>query len=450
MPAWPDKEEALLKEYLNDPEGLPSYGGGRRSALRDFHRFAASRRAPLSVETLSAWLKAGEPRFTVRYVIRRGVFVAQFLRWLVQRGAAARNPIVELLSRYNCRSTSAIVRALLAPDASKALEALRRPPRYASHLGASIRGHVERMRCLGYAFRNEDKFVRFDRYLQEYPDAANRPFEKLARDYSAAASSACEKVQRLRVVRVVAGALQRAGLAAVKPVSDRLVRQEMVRTQRRPYIFTKAEIQTLLRIAGEFESSKYPLRAAALRCMIALAYCAGLRISELLGLKMRDVRLADGTVEIRESKFFKSRCLPLSSSAVKALRDYMKVRAQADAPASEQAALFCHGGKGYSRAGASHLLRIVIQRAGLKPTKGRGGARIHDLRHTFVVHRMTQWYQEGINPEGRLAHLAAYLGHRDINSTLVYLTITQELLQQANSRFRIAEVTVVNAIRGKA
>ena len=73
MPAWPDKEEALLKEFLNNPEGLPSYGAGRRSALRGFQRFAANQKAPLSVETLSAWLKAGVARFTVRYVIRRGI-----------------------------------------------------------------------------------------------------------------------------------------------------------------------------------------------------------------------------------------------------------------------------------------------------------------------------------------------------------------------------------------
>jgi integrase/recombinase XerD len=450
MPAWPDKEEALLVEFMNKPGGLPSYGAGRRSALRDFQRFAANQKAPLSVETLSAWVNDAAGRFTVRYVIRRGVFVAQFLHWLVQRGAAASNPIAELLSRYNCRSTSAVLRALLAPDSAKALEGLRRPPRYASHLGAHIQGHVERMRCLGYAFRNEDKLVRFDRYLQEYPDAANLPFGKVARDYIASAPSASEKVQRLSVARVVAGALQRAGLAAVKPVGDRLVRQEMGRARAHPYIYTKTEVQKLLRMAGNFESSKHPLRAAALRCMIGLAYCAGLRISELLGLRMSDVRLAEGTIDIRGSKFFKSRCLPLSSSAVNLLRDYAKLREQAGAPAGDQAALFCHGRKGYSRAGASHLLRIIIQRAGLKPAKGRGGARIHDLRHTFVVHRMTQWYQGGINPEGRLAHLAAYLGHRDINSTLVYLTITQELLQQANRRFRVAESTVVDVIRGKA
>ena len=91
----------------------------------------------------------------------------------------------------------------------------------------------------------------------------------------------------------------------------------------------------------------------------------------------------------------------------------------------------------------------MIQSAGLRTTPGRGGPRVHDLRHAFVVHRMTDWYRQGINPQDHLPYLAAYLGHRDIHSTLVYLTITQELLQSANERFRTAEAEVVKRIRGK-
>ncbi len=62
---------------------------------------------------------------------------------------------------------------------------------------------------------------------------------------------------------------------------------------------------------------------------------------------------------------------------------------------------------------------------------------------------MLAWYREGINPQSRLPYLATYLGHKDINSTLVYLTITQELLQQANQRFRVAEADVLQVIQGK-
>lgn len=82
------------------------------------------------------------------------------------------------------------------------------------------------------------------------------------------------------------------------------------------------------------------------------------------------------------------------------------------------------------------LLVRVLRRAGLKPEKGRVGPRVHDLRHAFVVNRMLQWYRAGINPQAHLPYLSTYLGHKDINSTLVYLTITQELLQQAGERFR--------------
>jgi integrase/recombinase XerD len=83
------------------------------------------------------------------------------------------------------------------------------------------------------------------------------------------------------------------------------------------------------------------------------------------------------------------------------------------------------------------LLVHVLRRSGLQPIKGRRGPRVHDMRHAFVVNRMLTWYREGIKPQTRLPYLATYLGHKDINSTLVYLTTTQGLLQQAGERFRV-------------
>jgi integrase len=182
--------------------------------------------------------------------------------------------------------------------------------------------------------------------------------------------------------------------------------------------------------------------------MLVVAYCAGLRLAEIVGLELRDVDFEEGTIEVRDTKFFKSRRLPLSSSAVAALRDYLVARRRAGASEEPQAAFFVHEKGGYSHVTAGALLRDVIRRAGLRTGRGRGGPRIHDIRHTFVVHRMTQWYREGINPQSRLQYLSTYLGHRDIYSTLIYLTITQELLQHANDRFRDAEGDVRKAIQG--
>ena len=90
------------------------------------------------------------------------------------------------------------------------------------------------------------------------------------------------------------------------------------------------------------------------------------------------------------------------------------------------------------------LLVNVIRRAGLKPLQGRTGPRVHDLRHSMVVNRILQWYQTGINPQDRLPFLATYLGHRDINSTLVYITVTQDLLHLANERFRAVGAPCLN------
>jgi integrase len=94
---------------------------------------------------------------------------------------------------------------------------------------------------------------------------------------------------------------------------------------------------------------------------------------------------------------------------------------------------------------AGKLLIRVFRRAGIKPEKGKVGPRIHDLRHTFVCHRMLAWYREGVNPQSRLPFLATYLGHKDVNSTLIYLTITQELLQHASKRFHRYGASAVGA-----
>src|SRR5580692_632122 len=129
----------------------------------------------------------------------------------------------------------------------------------------------------------------------------------------------------------------------------------------------------------------------------------------------------------------------LSHSVVATLQLYLGARKGAGASMAPDAALFWHqqaGGR-YSRDMAGKLLTRILRRAKLKPAPGRMGPRVHDLRHAFVASRMLAWYREGINPQSRLPFLATYLGHKDIHSTLVYHTVTQNLLQQASERFRV-------------
>ena len=155
--------------------------------------------------------------------------------------------------------------------------------------------------------------------------------------------------------------------------------------------------------------------------MLAVGYCAGLRVSEIARLDLGDVDLQAGTITIRETKFFKSRILPLAGSVMAALREYLEARRRAGAPEDPASGLFWHdqGGARYVTQAVAWLFIDILRRAGLKPPRGRTGPRIHDLRHSMVVNRILAWYRAGINPQERLPFLATYLGHRNIHSTLV-------------------------------
>ena len=164
-------------------------------------------------------------------------------------------------------------------------------------------------------------------------------------------------------------------------------------------------------------------------------------------MDLGDFDVDDRTIEIRGTKFFKSQRLPLPHSVVAALQSYLDARQRAGAPTHPEAPLFWQerGAGRYACGIARKFLVGVLRRAGLKPATGRVGPRIHDARHAFVVNRMRAWYREGINPQSRLPYLATYLGHKDINSTLVYLTITSDLLQHASQRFRVRGADVLRA-----
>jgi len=207
---------------------------------------------------------------------------------------------------------------------------------------------------------------------------------------------------------------------------------------RSAHLYTDEEVKRILEAALAYPSPKAPWRPIWLFTMLMLAYCAGLRGGEVAGLKLGDVNLQERTIDIRQTKFFKHRRLPLAPGVIDALKRYLSLRKQASAPMSADSPLFWspQSNRGYTVGGMRLVLTDVLRRAKVKPPHGAIGPRIHDLRHTMVGHRMRDWYTSGVNPQSRLPYLATYLGHKDIRSTLVYINITPELLQQASERFR--------------
>jgi integrase len=171
-----------------------------------------------------------------------------------------------------------------------------------------------------------------------------------------------------------------------------------------------------------------------MHAIILLLATSGLRISEALHLTLEDVDLDDGLLSIRQSKFRKSRLVPLSSGTVDALRRYHEIRVVL-APTGPSAAFFVSGrGKAYGTSCVQGMFRAIAVQTGLREPKGRG-PRLHDLRATFAVTRLLEWYRDGDNVMARLPLLSTYLGHACVSDTEVYLKITTALLEEASTRF---------------
>lgn len=205
-----------------------------------------------------------------------------------------------------------------------------------------------------------------------------------------------------------------------------------------PHIYTRDELRRLL---DTIESSQEPaayLGADTLHTLILLLYGTGLRIGEAQRLTLEDVDLQDAVLTIRGTKFFKSRLVPIGPELVSVLKTYASSRADRPLPQGRHSC-FLATRKGTPLASSTvhdAFLRLR-QAAGIHGVRGgRHGPRLHDFRHSFAVHSLTDWYRRGADVQRLLPVLSTYLGHTDLVGTQVYLTMTPELLRQASSRFQ--------------
>ncbi len=442
MITWPDTDGSTINRYLSQLRlRCPLSPIYYRQALRSFQDVVVRRKclpSQINRDTLQAWLLERTKHWPMSTLLNRARIVNCFLNYLVQEGLIVSNPVNSLREEYFVHSSQAIFRALLAKKPNQALEALRQYRPFGSILGKLMKNHIELMQTKGFRYESETYwFLRFDRFLQGNPELAKEPVSVMLQRWSAARSTLNHAYECSRLARVLAKAQRHLDPEFKMPRSDSRPKQQVEQQWRKPHIYSPNEVRLLLDIALAYPSPRAPLRPISLYTMLVLAYCAGLRLGELARLNLGDVDFQSGTIAIRETKFFKSRILPLAPSVVAALHEYMNARRREGAPQGPDSALFWHdqGGTKYTPQCIAWLLVDILRKAGIKPLRGKVGPRIHDLRHSMVVNRIVEWYRAGINPQERLPFLATYLGHRDIHSTLSYITVTQDLLQQANERF---------------
>jgi len=207
------------------------------------------------------------------------------------------------------------------------------------------------------------------------------------------------------------------------------------RTRPAPHIYSKLEVTRIITAALRLGPAG-SLRPVTISTLIGFLYTTGLRIGEALKLKVSDVDLKRGVLLIRETKFKKTRQVPLSASCVANLKHYLEQRREAGMDISASLPFFVgnHGRK-CSHTAITTVFLEIVRELNIRGPRGQRGPRIHDFRHTFAVNRLSEWYREEVNLYAKLPLLSTYLGHSTVTSTEIYLHATAELLEGVGKRF---------------
>ncbi len=308
--------------------------------------------------------------------------------------------------------------------------------RFRSRLGALMRRHLKLRRALGYLLRNAEYTLRdFDCYLRRTHPQARRITRAIVVGYlettrSLAPLSRHDRLTSLRqFCRFVFLFDQKTYIPEARLLPPGAVKVK-------PHIYSDQDLAALMREAGCLNSrSRSALLSHTYTMILGLLWVTGLRIGEVTNLNLQDIDLDEGVLTVRQSKFKKSRLVPLHPSTVQVLRGYLKQRLRGSAETGPAAPFFINRRRRrFTCRTLLGTIQTLAQRAGVRTLQGRA-PRVHDFRHTFATRTLAALYQSGQDPLARLPVLATFLGHANIANTQVYLHPSIELLAQAGDRF---------------
>ena len=201
-----------------------------------------------------------------------------------------------------------------------------------------------------------------------------------------------------------------------------------------PYIYRDEEITRLIDAAKRL-SSTIGLRPQTYATLFGLYAATGMRCSEPLRLDRGDADLVNGVLTVRDTKFGKSRYVPLHPSTQHALQAYASCRDRLCPKPISPSFFLSERGTRLTEWAVRRTFVKLSRDIGLRGADDSRGPRLHDLRHRLAVTTLLRWYRDGVDAERHLPELATYLGHSHITDTYWYLTATPELMQQALLRF---------------
>ncbi len=395
----------------------------------------------LSEDRLFQWL--------IRYVAgrhpenarRRLSILGHYLRTLAATGLIGVDLVVLFQTRHRSGTWKLIIGALQAEDPQTALAAINTDHWSPGPLAIHVRHYFELHRSLGKEYRGHEVVLnQFDRFLRTEgvcsPQAISRAL--VERWLNTLTCNPATRVGHARLTERFFRYLHQTEVVTDNPVTSALL--GMARSPRqkfRPFIFTQVQITAILAKARELPGhSRFSLRGPTCHTMLILLYVLGLRHGEARRLRVRDLDWERQTLFISETKFHKSRYIPFGPKVAHCLRQFLVARRQILPPLQEDDPLFITlWRKPFVPSVLLNVFRVLLRELNITGIEGQSSPRLHDLRHTFAVHRLLRWYREGVDVQRRLSALATFMGHVEPANTQVYLTITAELLQEANTRF---------------
>jgi site-specific recombinase XerD len=302
-----------------------------------------------------------------------------------------------------------------------------------SPLAAQIQHFINLRRLSGTDYHSQAHLLGyFDRFLLEQELSEPRITRETTERYLESLSHLAPRTRsnRFCVVRQLCEYLARSDPRSYVPEPLKVLPSQGAH---QPYIYSNSELQALLAAASELPPAN-SLRPHTYRTLLGVLYSTGIRIGEAVALNLEDFHSAEQRLHIAEGKFRKARLVPLSASTCQALKRYVRKRVQIRPRSPDSPLLINQRSRRLHQCTVNQTFRNLLRQCGIRHSN-HTGPRIHDLRHTFAVHRLLAWYRDGQDVNARLPWLATYMGHVDVHSTQLYLQPTAELVEQVDRRF---------------
>lgn len=299
-----------------------------------------------------------------------------------------------------------------------------------SVMAPHISGFIGLKRSLGYKYKEEERTLyTFDRLLLDQGHASSGLTKEISDKWAERRHNEAKLTiyNKVKVVKQFAEYLRDQGIRTYVPQLPQYPGNTFI-----PYIYSHEEINTIFRTCDSLRMKCRNVDSCLLiiPCLLRLLYGTGIRISEALSLKNKDVNISGKCLTLRDTKNGKERLVPMSASLTSVCIEYLEHRDKI--PVSglnrENGPFFVSLNGGVCKPGAVYSwFRKVLMLADIPFTGNRKGPRIHDIRHTFACHSFLKLSDEGMDLYCSWPYLSTYLGHQSLESTEQYIRLTSKM-----------------------